>query len=180
MYIYLAATSIASLSTAMASTLTNSMLLGKIKNEYYLGKDVPGQIVGLGLSLIFTYRFRHHPLKLGVITSSLYPCGVGCDVIASKQDDPVGLLVFGSILKSVSFVGPAGTHTTAIVTICKHHNSNVFGNHNMILSSLGATAGIVVGIYATTRLVDHDMSPMVTSFIYPIASYIGWRSVIRF
>lgn len=162
---------IAATSTAMAATLSNKLLINQIPNEYYLGRDIPGQLVGLGLSLLLTYRYRNNPLRIGLITSSLFPIGVLADVMASKAEHPIPYLMTGSILRNISYVGPAGAHTSCIVQICKHHNANIFGTHNMVLGSLGATLGITTGIYL-------NQNPVLVACVYPISLYLGWRRYI--
>jgi hypothetical protein len=174
MYRYLGFGLIAATSTALSSTMTNRLLINKIPNEYYLGRDIPGQLIGLGVSLLLAHRFKQNPLRLGLITASLYPVGVSMDVIAGQVCEPIPYLTVGSILRSISYVGPAGAHTAAIVQICKHNNSNIFGTRNMVMGSLGATFGIIAGIYFG---VDNS-SPIILSLVYPISLYLGWRRLI--
>lgn len=174
MYRYLTYGLVAATSTALSSTLTNRLLINKIPNEYYLGKDIPGQLIGLGFSLILAHRYKHLPLRFGVITASLFPLGTLMDVIASQVDKPVPYLVTGSILRNISYVGPAGAHMAAVVQICKKHNPNIFGTRNMVLGSLGATGGIMIGLYFSANL----YSPILASVIYPVSLYLAWRSII--
>lgn len=171
MYRYLACGLIAAGSTAMSSTLSNKLLIGKIPNEYYLGKDIPGTIISLSLSLLLAHRFKAKPMILGVVTSSLYPLGVYADVMASRSDHPVYYLTIGSILRNISYVGPAGAHTTAIIKICHTNNANIFGTRNMVLGSIGATTGIITGIY-------YEVQPVLVALIYPISLYFGWRKLL--
>ena len=172
MYRYLGFSLLAGGCTAMAATLTNKLLIGKINNEYYLSREVPGQLIGLGLSLIMVHRFKTNPLNIGVLSSLLFPIGVTADVMASKSDNPVPYLMAGSILRNISYVGPAGCHTAAIVQICKSNNPNIFGTRNMVMGSLGATIGIIVGVSC-----DHN--PILIACGYPICLYLGWNKIIR-
>lgn len=176
MYNYLVYSTFAAISSMTALTITNSKLISKIEPEYYLGKDIPGQLISLSASILLSYRYKSNLIKLGVITSSMFPISIFLDLIASESDSPSPYLFTASVLRSISFVGPAGTHTSTIVNICKNTNPVIFGNRNMVLTSLGATAGLSYGIYLSKKYENNNtINPIIISCIYPISLYLGWK-----
>jgi len=168
----------ASIFTSISYTITSSMLIESVVEtnpHYYLGREIPGQMAGLGISLLLAYKYKSHPMRCGVLTSMLYPLGVYSDILASKSEDPLQFMIFGSIIKSISYVGPTGAHTTSIVNICQKITPSTFGSKNMILSSFGGILGISTGLYLGYNDNKYIFA-LFSSILYPIMLTIGWRS----
>ena len=179
MFQYLGFSAISCISSMTSLTITNGILIDNIKSEYYLGRDIPGQMVSLITSLYLSYRYKSNPLRLGLITASIFPLSIGIDLSAGRSKDPELLLLAGSILRGISFVGPVGAHTTVIVNISRNVNPSLLGNKNTIFNSLGATIGISSGLFLSKYFDGtKECNAILFSFMYPVALYAAWRKYI--
>jgi hypothetical protein len=167
--------------TIGAGFMAESLIKNRDMTLLYLGRDIPGQIIGLGISVLLTLRLKSNPYRIGLMSSSLLPLSTTIDVFSPLigDDNIMKYVVFSGALRTISFVGPAAAHNASIVkAISCYKEAGTFGVKNAVVTSGLATLGASIALVCMKGIEDDEYKRylgIMVSMLYPLALSMSWK-----
>lgn len=187
---YIALTLGAYFMSSSSLTYTSKILAEKLvsrhETDLYLGRDLPGHIIGAGISLLLIASKRSNPYKSGIYSSCLLPVSVSADYFTAKyaedRDKQSFMLVSSGIARSTSFVTSSGTHIFCVSKmmndLVKSSGNTVchFGTKLAISNSLRATFGSMFALWFSSKF-DQPIVFLIFSLLYPALMARSFRII---
>lgn len=166
--------------TTSSGIMAETLIKERSMTLVYLGRDIPGQIIGLGLSILLNFKMKNH-YRIGLLSSSLLPIATAIEVFSVNLDSkslPYAVLL-GGTLRTISFIAPTGAHNASIVKAIKcYKEAGDFGIRNMVvtssLSTLGATSAILGMSYIENEQYK-KYTAIAVSMLYPLFLRSSWK-----